>query len=157
MVASAGVLTDRGDIAVEQYERLDMHTLKLGVCKWGRNCRSLVCTFARFNCLRKKRSAATFIHIISTCTLHFKSFYIITPGNLADGTTSMFVLLIVIGSKGFSDFVNDILSFLHFDSFNWKPSARDFVTHSSTRDCIELVPFFSTHSASALSSYAPRD
>ena len=125
MVASAGVLTDRGDIAVEQYERLDMHTLQLGVCKWCRNCRSLICTFARFNCLRKRRRAATFLHIISTCTLHFKSFYIITPGNLADGTTSMFVLLIVIGSKGFSDFVNDILSFLHFDSFNWKPSARD--------------------------------
>ena len=37
----------------------------------------------------------------------------------------MFVLLIVMGSKGFSDFVNDILSSLHFDSFNWKPSARD--------------------------------
>ena len=73
MVASAGVLTDRGDIAVEQYERLDMHTLKLGVCKWCRNCRSLVCTFARFNCLRKKRRAATFLHIISTCTLYFVS------------------------------------------------------------------------------------
>ena len=46
----------------------------------------------------------------------------------------MFVLLIVIGSKGFSDFVNDILSSLHFDLFNWKPSARDFVTNSSTKN-----------------------
>ena len=56
----------------------------------------------------------------------------------------MFILLIVIGSKGFSDFVNDILSSLHFDSFNWKPSARDFVTNSSTHDYIELDPFFPT-------------
>ena len=64
----------------------------------------------------------------------------------------MFVLLIVMGSKGFSDFVNDILSSLHFDSFNWKPSARDFVTNSLMRDCIELVPFFSTHSARVVSS-----
>ena len=64
----------------------------------------------------------------------------------------MFVLLIVMCSKGFSDSVNDILSSLHFDSFNWKPSAQDFVTNSSTRDCIELVPFFFTHSARVVSS-----
>ena len=64
----------------------------------------------------------------------------------------MFVLLILIGSKILSDFVNDILSSLHFDSFNWKPSARDFITNSSTFDCIELVPFFSTHSGRAVSS-----
>ena len=49
----------------------------------------------------------------------------------------MFALLIVTGSKVFYDFVNDILSSLHFNSFNWKPSARDFVTNSSKRDCIE--------------------
>ena len=42
------------------------------------------------------------------CTFHFKSFDIITPSNLADGTILMFVLLIVIGSKILSDFVNDI-------------------------------------------------
>ena len=70
-------------------------------------------------------NAKAFFPIISTCTFHFKSFDIITPSNLADGTTSMFVLLIVTGSKVFSDFMNDILSSLHFDSFNWKPSARD--------------------------------
>ena len=64
----------------------------------------------------------------------------------------MFALLIVTGSKVFYDFVNDILSSLHFDSFNWKPSARDFVTNLSTRDCIELVSFFSTHSARVVSS-----
>ena len=54
--------------------------------------------------------------------------------------------------KVFSDFVNGILSSLHFDLFNWKPSALDFVTNSSTCDCIELVPFFSTHSARVVSS-----
>ena len=70
--------------------------------------RSLVGTFARFNCLRKYRRAATFLHIISTCAIHCKSFDIITSNNFADGTTSMFVLLIVMGSKGFSDVVNDI-------------------------------------------------
>ena len=64
----------------------------------------------------------------------------------------MFALLIVAGSKVFSDFVNDILSSLHFDSFNWKPSARDFVTKSSTRHCIALVPFFSTHFPRVVSS-----
>ena len=64
----------------------------------------------------------------------------------------MFILLIVIGSKGFSDFVNDILTSLHFDSFNWKPSAQDFMTNSSMYDCIKLVPFFSTHSARVVSS-----
>ena len=64
----------------------------------------------------------------------------------------MFVLLIIISSKGFSDFVNDILSSLHFDSFNWRPSAREFVTNSSTRDCIDLDPFFSTHSARVVPS-----
>ena len=84
--------------------------------------------------------------------IHFKSFDIITSNNFADGKTSMFVLLIVISSKGFSDFVNDILSSIHFDSFNCKPSARDFETNSSTGDCIELVPFFSTHSARVVSS-----
>ena len=63
----------------------------------------------------------------------------------------MFALLIVTGSKVFYDFVNDILSSLHFDSFNWKPSARDFVTNLSTRDCIEVVSFFSTHSARVVS------
>ena len=64
----------------------------------------------------------------------------------------MFALLVVTGSKVSYNFVNDILSSLHFDSFNWKPSARDFVTNSSKRDCIELVPFFSTHSARVVSS-----
>ena len=64
----------------------------------------------------------------------------------------MFVLLIMTGSKTFSDFVNDILSSLHFDLFNRKPSALDFVTNSSTRDCIELVPFFSINSARVVSS-----
>ena len=64
----------------------------------------------------------------------------------------MFALLIVTGCKVFYDFVNDILSSLHFDSFNWKPSARDFVTNSSKRDCIELVPFFSTHSTRVVAS-----
>ena len=64
----------------------------------------------------------------------------------------MFALLIVTGSKVFYDFVNDILSSLHFDSFNWKPSARDFVTNLSTCDCIELVPFFPTHLARVVSS-----
>ena len=65
---------------------------------------------------------------------------------------SMFVLLIVTGSKVFSDFVNDILIFLLFDPFNWIASARDFVTNSSTRDCFELVQFFSTHSVRLVSS-----
>ena len=64
---------------------------------------------------------------------------------------SMFVLLVVIGSKVFSGFVNDILSCLHFDLLNRKPSARDFVKNQSTRDCIDLVPFFSTHSARMVS------
>ena len=41
-----------------------------------------------------------------------------------------------------ADFVNDILSSVHFDLFNWKLSARDFVTNSSTRYCIELVRVF---------------
>ena len=63
---------------------------------------------------------------------------------------SMFVSLIVTGLKVFFDLVNDILSSLHFDLFNWKP-ARDFVTNSSTRYCIELVPFFSTHSVRVVS------
>ena len=94
----------------------------------------------------------TFLHIISMCMFHFKSFNIITPSNFADGTTSMFVFLIVTGSNVFSDFVNDILSSLHFDSFNWKPSAQDFVTNSSMRDCIELVPFLSTYSTRVVSS-----
>ena len=49
-----------------------------------------------------------------------------------------------------SSFVNDILSSLHFDLFNRKPSALDFVTNSSTRDCIELVTFFSTHSEGSI-------
>ena len=65
----------------------------------------------------------------------------------------MFVLLIVTGSKVLSDFVNDILSSLHFDSVYWKPSARDLVINSFTRDCIELVPFFSTHSARVVSGH----
>ena len=65
---------------------------------------------------------------------------------------SMFVSLIVTGLKVFFDLVNDILSSLHFDLFNWKPLARDFVTNSSKRYCIELVPFFSTHSARVVSS-----
>ena len=38
VLTSAGVLTDGRDIAVERYERQDMHTLQLGVYKW---CRSL--------------------------------------------------------------------------------------------------------------------
>ena len=63
----------------------------------------------------------------------------------------MFIILIVIGSKGFSDFVNDILSSLQFNLFNWKLSAQDFVTNSSMCDCIELVPFFSTLSARVVS------
>ena len=37
VLASAGVLADRRDITVERYERLDMHTLQLGVCKWCSN------------------------------------------------------------------------------------------------------------------------
>jgi len=41
----------------------------------------------------------------------------------------LLILLIVTGFKVFSDFVNDILSSLHLDLFNWKPSARDFVTN----------------------------
>ena len=64
----------------------------------------------------------------------------------------MFVLLIVTGSKVFSGFVNDILSCLHFDLLNRKPSARDFIKNQSTRDCIDLVPFFSTHSVRVVSS-----
>ena len=34
VLTSAGALNDRRDIAVEWYERLDMHTLQLGVYKW---------------------------------------------------------------------------------------------------------------------------
>ena len=37
VLASAGVLTDPRDIAVERYERLGMRTLQMGVCKWYRN------------------------------------------------------------------------------------------------------------------------
>ena len=40
-----------------------------------------------------------------------------------DGTTSTFVLLIKYQALKYSLTLNDILSSLHFDSFNWKSSA----------------------------------
>ena len=51
--------------------------------------RSLVDTFVRFNCLRKQSRVPTFLHIISACTFHFRSFDIITPSYLVDETFSI--------------------------------------------------------------------
>ena len=51
--------------------------------------RSLVDTLVRFNCLRKQSRVPTFLHIISACTFHFRSFDIITPSYLVDETFSI--------------------------------------------------------------------
>ena len=78
--------------------------------------RSLVGTFAH---LIGKETRDFYVHI----PLQIIRYHNTCPSNLADETTSVFI---VTGSKVLSDFVNDILSSLHFDSFNWKPPAREF-------------------------------
>ena len=56
----------------------------------------------------------------------------VRPSSFVDVTTSTFLPLIVMGSNTLLGLEKLIRSSLHLVSFNWRPSAVDFLANSST-------------------------
>lgn len=85
---------------------------------------------------------------------HLRSLEIVRPNTFTEGTTSMFLWLITMGSNRLLDLEKLTQSSLHLVSLSWNPSTWVFVTSSSTYFCIELGSFFFTDSARVvLSTY----